>query len=97
MTPSHQTILAFYDALQDKDASVVASALSISVGTVYAVLRRHRPTRQRKPRPVTSESADKRRQILGLVSRGHKVARVAELVGVSRTYCYRVMAEHNFR
>lgn len=87
--PSHQTILAFYDVTPD--ASVVASALSVSPGTVYAVLRKHRPTRQRKPRPVLQESADKRRQILGLVSRGHKVARVAELVGVSRTYVYRVM------
>ena len=89
--PHHSQILAFYDA--SPDATAVARALSISVGTVYAVLRHHRPDRKRKPRPVTSESADKRRQILGLVSRGHKVARVAELVGVSRTYCYRVMSE----
>jgi hypothetical protein len=94
MTPlseRHSQILAFYDITPD--ASVVASALSLSVGTVYAVLRHHRPDRKRKPRPVLQKSADKRRQILGLVSRGHKVTRVAELVGCSRTYVYRVLAE----
>lgn len=94
MNPSHQTILAFYDVTPD--AAAVASALSISKGTVYAVLRKHRPTRLRKPRPVLQESADKRRQILGLVSLGYKVARVATLVGCSRTYVYRVLAAHDF-
>lgn len=88
MNPSHSQILAFYDAAPD--AAAVASALSVSVGTVYAVLREHRPDRQRKPRPRTS---DKRRLILGLVSRGHKVARVAELAGCSRTFVYRILAE----
>lgn len=93
-SPSHAQILAFYDVTPD--ASVVARALSISTGTVYAVLRKHRPARRRKPRLVLPESADKRRQILGLVSLGYKVARVAELVGVSRTYVYRVLAAHDF-
>lgn len=91
MNPSHSQILAFYDVTPD--AAAVASALSVSVGTVYAVLRHHRPDRLRKPRPRTSGSVDKRRLILGLVSCGHKVARVAELVGVSRTYVYRVIAD----
>lgn len=86
----HTQILAFYDALLEKDASVVASALAVSINTVYAVLRRYRPDRKRKPRPRLS---DKRRQILGLASCGYKAARVAELVGVSKAYVYRVLAD----
>ena len=88
MNPQHTAILAFYDICPDP--AVVARALSLSLGTVYAVLRAHRPTRKRKARP---RSSDKRQQILGLVARGHKPARVAELVGVSRAYVYRVLAE----
>lgn len=96
MTPPserHLQILAFYDALQDKDPAVVARALPCSLGTVYAVLRHYRPGRKRKARPKTS---GKKVQILGLVARGHKVARVAELVQVSRTYVYRVIAERAY-
>lgn len=88
--PTHLQILAFYDVLHEKDPAVVARALPCSLGTVYAVLRHHRPGRKRKARPVKS---GKKVQILGLVALGHKVARVAELVGCSRAYCYRVLAE----
>ena len=91
--PTHTQILAFYDAVPDP--AVVARALPCSLGTVYAVLRHYRPGRQRKARPVKS---GKKVQILGLVARGHKVARVAELVGCSRAYCYRILAtSNNFR
>ena len=88
MIPSHAHILSRFDAGDAPDA--IASALPCSLGTVYAVLRKHRPGRRRKAR---ARPVGKREQILGLVARGHKVARVAELVGVSRAYCYRVLGE----
>lgn len=84
----HTHILSRFDAGDAPDA--IATTLSLSIGTVYAVLRRHRPHRRRKAR---ARPVGKREQILGLVARGHKVARVAELVGVSRQYAYRVLGE----
>jgi hypothetical protein len=84
----HTLILSRFDAGDAPDA--ISRALPCSLGTVYAVLRRHRPGRHRKAR---ARPVGKREQILGLVARGHKVARVAELVRVSRAYCYRVLGE----
>jgi DNA-binding CsgD family transcriptional regulator len=64
----------------------IATLLDLSLSTVYATLRAHRPQRARAPRPRTS---DLPRRIQGLASRGHKPARIAVLLDVSRAYVYR--------
>jgi DNA invertase Pin-like site-specific DNA recombinase len=84
--PTRAEIVAFYDTVPDP--AVVARALGVSVGTVYAALRAERPDRQRKARPRTS---DLPYRIRGLAANGIKPRRIAELLEVSRTYTYRVL------
>lgn len=88
MTTRLSQILSRHDA--HEPVAAIATACQVSPGYVYGILREHRPDRTRKPRTRTS---DKRRMILGLSAQGHKVARVAFLCKVSRTYCYRVIGE----
>lgn len=83
-SPTHQSILDLSDA--GHTPASIAAALSLSLSTVYATLRAHRPQRARAPRPRTS---DLPRRIQGLASRGHKPARIAELLDCSRAYVYR--------
>ncbi len=85
--PTRPTILELSDA--GHHPAAIARALSISVGSVYAVLRVERPNRPRKPRPRTS---DLPYRIRGLRSGGIKPGRIAELLDCSRTFVYRVLA-----
>jgi DNA invertase Pin-like site-specific DNA recombinase len=88
MTNHLHTILSLNDA--GHTPAAIAAHLSLSVGTVYAALRAHRPTRPRAPRSRTSE---KRAMVLGLVAQGVPVARVAFLQDCSRAYVYKLLAE----
>jgi DNA invertase Pin-like site-specific DNA recombinase len=90
--PTRAEIVAFYDALErtSADPAVVARALGVSVGTVYAALRAERPERPRKARPRTS---DLPYRIRGLAANGIKPGRIAELLEVSRTYTYRILSD----
>lgn len=85
--PHHSDILSLNDA--GHTPASVSRALSLSPSTVYAVLRQYRPDRARAPRPRTSDLPGR---IVGLASRGHKPARIAVLLGVSRAYVYRHLA-----
>lgn len=70
--------------------ATIAAAVALTPGRVYALLRVHRPDRQRTPRPCTS---DKPRAIRGLAGEGIRPARIAALLGVRRQYVYRVLGE----
>jgi len=78
------------DILARSDAgeypAAIASALGVSVGLVYSVLRQHRPGRQRKPRAPTST---KPAMIRALAAVGSSPARIVALLGISRQYVYR--------
>lgn len=63
----------------------IATTLTISESTVYATLRRFRPTRSRSPR---RRSSPKRAMVLGLLAAGIKPPRVALLAGVTRQWVH---------
>jgi uncharacterized protein YggE len=81
-------ILAAHDA--GNDAQQIADALPVSLGYVYGVLRKARPTRPRKARTATSDTP---RMVRGLAAQGIVVERIAVLCGVSKQYCYRILAD----
>lgn len=68
----------------------IAAALNLTTGRVYATLRAHRPDRVRSPRTRTSEKPG---QVLFLAAQGVRPGRIAVLLGISRAYVYRVLAE----
>lgn len=74
----------------DKGESVaaIATALSVSPGYVYGILREHRPNRPRKARERTS---DRPRIIAGLAAQGMAAGRIAKVLGISRAYAHRHM------
>lgn len=83
-----QRVLDLSDA--GSTPAAIASAIPAPLATVYAILRAHRPDRPRAPRTRTAVLPVK---IRGLLDAGHKPARVAELVGCSRAYVYRVQSD----
>lgn len=85
-SPTRHSILELSDA--GHHPAAIARALSISVGSIYTVLRAERPNRPRKPRPRTS---DLPYRIRGLRSGGIKPGRIAVLLECSRTFVYRVL------
>jgi hypothetical protein len=88
MTPKVADIVARSDSGEQPDA--IAVAVGLRPGRVYAVLREHRPDRQRKPRTRTSAVPDK---VRGLASTGMLPARIAMLLGVKRQYVYKILSE----
>lgn len=72
----------------------IAKVLKLKTGSVYAVLRVHRPKRKRTLRPKTSEL---RAKVRGLNRRGVIPSRIAEILGCSRAYVYKIQAESDFR
>lgn len=85
--PQLADILAAADA--GTDVATLARTYSLSISATYALLREHRPDRQRKARRRSSEKRD---IILGLSAKGHEPERVAFLVGCSRAWVYRILA-----
>lgn len=85
MTVPVDAILTAYDA--GTSVAKTAAIHNVAVGTVYGVLRRHRPDRPRRKRSFHSE---KRAMILGLLAQGIKPARVAFLTGCTRQWVHMV-------
>jgi transposase len=79
-------ILSRFDA--GTSAMAIATALGVSEGYVYGVLRRERPNRKRKPRRRTSQ---KPKQIQALAKAGADANRIAKMLGCSKAYVYRWM------
>ena len=69
----------------------IADTLKVSTATVYAVLRQHRPDRQKWVRQ--SYRSDFPRQIMELHEKGVKQARIAQELGISRQYVSRVIRD----
>lgn len=86
MTTLVAQVLALSDAGQHP--AQIATALSLSPGHVYGILRRERPNRPRKRRQGTS---DVPRMVRGLDAAGITVERIAVLCACSRAYCYRIL------
>jgi predicted transcriptional regulator len=84
MTTTLDKILKRHD--KGESVATIADALSVSPGWVYALLREHRPKRERKARRTTSDFP---RMIAGLHKQGLKPARIAVALGISRAYVYR--------
>ncbi len=79
-------ILKLFDA--GKTPKEIAAASQVAIGTVYATLRAHRPDRRRAPRTLTSIVPA---GVVGLHKAGVKVARIAQLLQVSRAYVYQIL------
>jgi hypothetical protein len=88
MNPLIQSILARHD--RGETVEQIRLAEGKGFGYVYSVLREHRPGRERQPRTRTSE---RRKLILGLLSRGIKPPRVAFLAQCSPAYVYKLIQE----
>lgn len=87
MTSPHlPRILSLSD--QGDPPAAIATSLSVSLSTVYAVLRAHRPKRGRAAREKTSEV---RARVQALAA--YDAGTVAILVGCSTQYVYRIRAE----
>lgn len=84
--PNLDKILTRADRGESVEA--IAKALDLTAGHVYSVLRRERPKRTRKPRATTS---DLPRMIKGLYRQGHKPARIAVVLGITRQYVSQVL------
>jgi len=85
------TLLALAD--DGADVPTIAARVSLGEGRVYALLRKHRPDRARKPRKRTSELPAK---VLGLRAAGvTDPVRIAFLLDVSRQYVYRILADNS--
>ena len=69
----------------------IAGTLKVSTATVYAVLRQHRPDRQKWVRQ--SYRSEFPRQIKELHENGVKQARIAQELGISRQYVSRVIRD----
>lgn len=85
-TPHLPQILSIHDA--GNTPAQIATSLSVSLSTVYATLRQHRPGRSRAPR---TRSSTVRARVLSLAA--YDAGTVAMLVGVSAAYVYRLRAE----
>lgn len=71
--------------------SDVAVTAGVTTGRIYAILRKHRPERDRAARTRTSMIPAK---ILALNKLGTKPSRIAELLGgISRQYVHKVIAD----
>lgn len=68
----------------------IAGSLGITKGRVYEVLREMRPNRARKPRQRVSLLPA---QIKSLHSIGTSAPRIAQLLGVSHAYVYKVLQD----
>lgn len=89
MNALSEAVLALHDSGQH--AEQIANALDVPRGRVYAVLREHRPDRERKPR----------RRVSGLPAQiyfkrtveGVKPCQIAKALQVSRQYVHKVLNE----
>lgn len=88
MTPTVEKIVARSD--KGHAPGAIAEALGVSLTHVYNALREHRPKRERAARPCTSVV---RKQIWALHKKENGAATIAGLLGVSRQYVYRILAE----
>lgn len=77
-------------ARSDRNESVdeIARVADVSPGRIYALLRKHRPDRARKPRERTSEIPAK---IRALDLQKIKPRRIAFLLDVTPAYVYKVL------
>lgn len=75
-------------------AAIQGEMPGVPMGEVYAILRQQRPDRARAPRPRTS---DVPAAVLQLRAGGIRVGCIATLLGVSRAYVHRIIAEAEFR
>jgi uncharacterized protein (DUF433 family) len=82
-------ILALCDA-GHTPAQIAAAVPSATLAQIYAILRAERPSRKRAPRRRTSAIPA---QVVALDAAGVKVARIAGLLGCSRAYVHRILAE----
>jgi DNA invertase Pin-like site-specific DNA recombinase len=87
-----ETILRLSDS--GMPVAAIAEAAQLTQRRVYAILRENRPNRSRTPRKRTS---DKPREILGLYERNINPAQIALVLGVTRSYVYRVLGEAHAR
>lgn len=89
MNDTADKILAMFDS--QHHAEQIAAALGVTKGRVYAVLREHRPDRERKPRRRVSALPAR---IRGYHS-GHGIepSRIAVLLGVSRQYVHKILSQ----
>ncbi|MGJ5032341.1 hypothetical protein ACQR1I_36270 [Bradyrhizobium sp. HKCCYLS2038] len=87
--PTVAKILKRYDAKQES-VQQIADTVGVSLGYVYEVLREHRPGRPRKQHKTRSDNP---RMIVGLFDQGIKPAKIAKVLGVSRTYTYRELGK----
>jgi len=90
VTPLLANILSRHD--NGEHVAEIAAAEGVSIGHVYAALRKHRPNRERKPRERTSE---RRRFILGLLAQDVPPRRVAFLSQVSPAYVYFILKQES--
>lgn len=88
MTPTQADIIRLHDRGQHADA--IHAAVGGSLTYVYATLREHRPKRERKPRGRTSPKHDQVKALHGIKTKPGEIAR---LLGVSRAYVHRILAE----
>ena len=82
-----ETVLNLFDA--GKTPVQIITETDASKRVVYAILRRHRPTRMRAPRTRTSTIPAKVHRLNG---EGISVQRIAELLEVTPVYVYRILA-----
>lgn len=68
----------------------IAKAAGVKTGRIYALLRKHRPERERSSRTRTSMVPQ---QVLALHKTGAGPSRIAELLDVSRQYVHRIISE----
>lgn len=93
MTPAQAAqVLTLCD--QGRTPASIAAALTLHRGKVYALLRAERPFRKRAPRPLTSAVPAR---IAALRKAGVGAARIGRLLGVSRAYVYRALANAESR
>ncbi len=88
--PHMKKILALADVRPLLSVEDIAARVNLGQGRIYALLRQHRPNRPRHPRRRTSELPA---QVRGLTAKGIGPARIAALLGVTRQYVYKILAE----
>jgi hypothetical protein len=80
--------------LEMSDAGHTPAAISLATGLapgkVYATLRAQRPDRPRAPRARTSPVPGR---VVALADVGVRAGRIAELLGCSGAYVYRILSE----
>jgi hypothetical protein len=83
-----ERILALSDE-GNTPAQIAAAISTAKLPQIYATLRAERPNRKRAPRPCTSAIPA---TVLGMKAAGIREPRIANLLGVSRAYVYRIVA-----